>query len=171
MSNQAALHRLQEERANWRRNRPYGFWAKPKLDSRGGADLQVWQCGIPGPATTPWAGGTYVLEMVFSDAYPALPPTVTFTPALFHPNIYPNGMVCLDVLTEQGWSPSYTVAHVLASVQTLLCNPNPTSPAQVDAFHLFVNDYAQYERIVRQIATRFTIDHYAVDEGNAMRDD
>lgn len=148
--------RLNQERVNWRRNHPFGFWTKPRTSPDGTIDLSTWSAGIPGPINTPWAGGVYTLDIHFPDTYPMGPPLVVFTPALFHPNIYPNGTVCLDLLTPQGWNPQYTVAHVLVNVQTLLCNPNPTSPAQVEAFNLYVNDHAKYEQVVRQIALQFT---------------
>lgn len=37
-------------------------------------------------------------------------------------------------------------------MQDLLDDPNPGDPAQADAFHLFKQDRAAYERRVRQIA-------------------
>jgi len=43
-----AKGRLLEERRNWRRDRPHGFWARPKVDTSGATDLMKWECGIPG---------------------------------------------------------------------------------------------------------------------------
>jgi hypothetical protein len=36
-----------------------------------------------------------------------------FDPALFHPNVYPSGTICLSILDEEkGWKPSITVKQV-----------------------------------------------------------
>jgi len=43
---------------------------------------------------------------------------------MFHPNIYANGELCLDILQNR-WSPTYDVAAILTSVQSLLNDPNP----------------------------------------------
>lgn len=62
-----------------------------------------------------------------------------FPAAFFHPNIYPSGTVCLSILDDDAdWKPTITVKQILLGVQDLLDNPNPKSPAQTDAFHLFV---------------------------------
>ena len=37
-----------------------------------------------------------------------------FTPALFHPNVYPSGTVCLSILDEEkAWKPAITIKQVL----------------------------------------------------------
>lgn len=84
--------------------------------------------------------------------YPTKPPKCIFTPALFHPNVYPSGTVCLSILNEEeGWKPAITIREILLGIQMLLDEVNPDSPAQADAFHLFKKDRAQYEKRIRQI--------------------
>jgi ubiquitin-conjugating enzyme E2 A len=53
-------------------------------------------------------------------------PTVKFLSKMFHPNVYANGELCLDILQNR-WSPTYDVAAILTSVQSLLHDPNPNS--------------------------------------------
>ena len=75
-----------------------------------------------------------------------------FTPALFHPNVYPSGTVCLSILNEEeGWKPAITIRQILLGIQDLLDDPNPDSPAQAEAYNLFKKDRAQYERKVKQV--------------------
>ena len=77
------------------------------------------------PADTPFEDGSFRLTLTFSDAYPNKPPTVRFVSKMFHPNIYHNGELCLDILQNR-WSPTYDVAAILTSVQSLLNDPNPS---------------------------------------------
>ena len=43
-----ALGRLTEERKNWRRDHPPGFYARPCKKADSSADLMKWETGIPG---------------------------------------------------------------------------------------------------------------------------
>ena len=91
--------------------------------------------------------------MEFSEEYPSKPPKVKFTPPLFHPNVYPSGTVCLSILNEEeGWRPAITIKQLLVGVQDLLDEPNPESPAQSEAYQLYMNNREQYRRRVRQEA-------------------
>ena len=78
------------------------------------------------------------------------PPTVRFVSRMFHPNIYADGSICLDILQNQ-WSPIYDVAAILTSIQSLLCDPNPNSPANSEAARLFSENKREYNRKVREI--------------------
>lgn len=42
--------------------------------------------------------------------------------------VYADGAICLDILQNQ-WSPIYDVSAILTSIQSLLSDPNPNSPA------------------------------------------
>lgn len=75
-------------------------------------------------ADTPFEDGTFKLIMTFDESYPNKPPTVKFLSKMFHPNVYANGELCLDILQNR-WSPTYDVAAILTSVQSLLHDPNP----------------------------------------------
>ena len=76
-------------------------------------------------------------------------------PPLFHPNVYPSGTICLSILNEEGgWSPSIRIVHVLLGIQELLDTPNPNSPAQSEAYQMFVQDKASYAMRVRQEAAK-----------------
>ena len=76
------------------------------------------------------------------------PPVVKFTSKMFHPNIYQDGSICLDILKER-WSPSYDVTAILTSIQSLLSDPNPSSPANNVAAQLLRDNPREYEKRVR----------------------
>ncbi|KAK2786470.1 E2 SUMO-conjugating protein ubc9 [Emmonsiellopsis sp. PD_33] len=145
-------NRLTEERKQWRKDHPFGFYARPKRGANGVADIKYWQCGIPGKSKTIWDGGLFKLDMIFPDEYPTKPPKCKFTPPLFHPNVYPSGTVCLSILNEEeGWKPAITIKQILCGIQDLLDEPNPDSPAQAEAYSMFTKDRVAYEKKVKQV--------------------
>jgi len=144
--------RLAEERKQWRKDHPYGFYARPT--KQGDAlNLLVWECGIPGKEGTPWEGGVYKVIMTFPEEYPAKPPKCKFDPPLFHPNVYPSGTICLSILNEEkAWKPAINLKQICTGIQDLLNNPNNEDPAQTDAFTLYRKDRVAYEKKVREVA-------------------
>lgn len=83
--------------------------------------------------------------------------TGKFSPPLFHPNVYPSGTICLSILNEEeGWRPAITIKQVLIGIQDLLDDPNPSSPAQSEAYNLYMNNKTEYRRRVRQEAAKNT---------------
>lgn len=106
---------------------------------------------------TDWDGGVYKVVMEFSEDYPSKPPKCKFVPPLFHPNVYPSGTVCLSILNEdEDWRPAITVKQMLMGIQDLLDSPNPHSPAQADAYHLYVTNRAEYRQRVKAEARKNT---------------
>ena len=145
-----ARDRLMEERKAWRRDHPPAFYARPRSMPDGTMNMFMWDCGIPGPKGTLWEGGVYPVTMEFSEEYPSRPPKCQLPKGFFHPNIYPSGTVCLSILNEEeDWKPSITVKQILIGIQELLDNPNPQSPAQAEAYHVYVKDMDEYKRRVR----------------------
>ena len=144
-----------------------------------------WETGIPGKEGTDWEGGVYKVTLEFSEEYPSKPPKCKFVPPLFHPNVYPSGTICLSILNEEeGWRPAITVScygpllyflftknvpknlqfisppvqvkQMLLGIQDLLDTPNPSSPAQSEAYNLFINNKAEYKRRVKAEARKNT---------------
>ena len=93
----------------------------------------------------------------FSEEYPNKPPVVRFLSKMFHPNVYADGGICLDILQNR-WSPTYDVSAILTSIQSLLDEPNPNSPANSVAAQLYQENRREYEKrvaaVVEQSAAR-----------------
>ena len=151
-----ARGRLTEERKSWRKDHPHGFYARPVRNPDGSFDLFQWQCGIPGKKDTLWDGGNYTLTMQFNDDYPTKPPKCQFSKGFFHPNVYPSGTVCLSILNEQeDWRPAITIKQILLGIQELLDNPNEKSPAQEEAYHMYIKDKESYKKRVKAQALQY----------------
>ena len=122
-----------------------GIQATPAGDS-----LFNWEAVIFGPDDTVWEGGVFNLIIEFSDDYPNKAPKVKFVTKMFHPNIYNDGSICLDILSHM-WSPVYDVSSILTSIQSLLTDPNITSPANNTAAVMYSNNYQEYVTRVKQV--------------------
>ena len=67
------------------------------------------------------------------------------------------GTICLSILNEEeGWRPAITLKQVLIGIQDLLNEPNPSSPAQSEAYNLYINNKAEYKRRVKAEAKKNT---------------
>jgi len=106
-------------------------------------------------------GGYFRAEMRFTDEYPYQPPKFRFLIPITHPNIYPDGQLCISILHKPGedlmsgeeaserWSPLQGAESVLRSVLLLLDDPEINSPANVDAGVLYRDRRAEYDERAR----------------------
>ena len=99
---------------------------------------------------TIWQGGKFRLSLKFSDCYPNEPPAVKFLSNIYHPNVYQDGDICLDVL-QQEWTPAIGVRSLLLILQQLLDEPNTDSPTNAIAAQEYENDYETYCEKVREM--------------------
>ncbi|KAI6206763.1 UBC core domain-containing protein [Aphelenchoides besseyi] len=136
----AARKRLIRDFKKLQEDPPAGISGAPTEDN-----IMVWEAIIFGPVDTPFEDGTFKLSLEFTEEYPNRPPTVKFISKMFHPNVYADGSICLDILQNR-WAPTYDVAGVLTSIQSLLDEPNPNSPANSVAAQLYQENRREYEK-------------------------
>ncbi|KAF2203336.1 ubiquitin-conjugating enzyme [Delitschia confertaspora ATCC 74209] len=110
-------------------------------------NLTLWTATIEGPTETPYAGLTFKLSMEFAPTYPMTPPVVLFKTPIYHPNIDFSGRICLDILKDK-WSAIYNISSVLLSLQSLLGEPNNSSPLNAEAADLWDKDKEEFQRKV-----------------------
>ena len=146
-----AVSRLRQERKNFRKDHPVGFNARPSKNADGSTNMLLWHCGVPGKRNTAWEGGTYKVDIKFSEDFPSAAPQCVFNPPIYHPNVYSSGKVCLSILQKQ-WSAAITVKQILVGVQELLDDPNPDDAAQQTCYK---SNRQEYDRKIRQQAKRF----------------
>ncbi|PYI20067.1 ubiquitin-conjugating enzyme [Aspergillus violaceofuscus CBS 115571] len=107
-------------------------------------------------------GGFFRARLSFPPDYPHMPPKMKFETPLFHPNIYPNGDVCISILhppeedkygyesAAERWSPVQTPETILLSVISMLSSPNDESPANVEAARLWRENPQEFKKRVRK---------------------
>uniref|UniRef100_A0A8C6AI77 Ubiquitin-conjugating enzyme E2 G2 n=1 Tax=Monodon monoceros TaxID=40151 RepID=A0A8C6AI77_MONMO len=143
------------------------------LSSRLSTSSPPWWClvpavllGVRGPEDTCFEFGVFPAILSFPLDYPLSPPKMRFTCEMFHPNIYPDGRVCISILHAPGddpmgyessaerWSPVQSVEKILLSVVSMLAEPNDESGANVDASKMWRDDREQFYKIAKQIVQK-----------------
>jgi len=130
-------------------------------------DMFKWNVVFEGPEDTLYEGGYFKAVLTFPEDYPNNPPVMQFVSKMWHPNIYPDGKVCISILhapgtdsmnsmekAEERWRPILGVEAILMSVISMLNDPNIDSPANLDASLQFRDDTEAYNKKVRQLATK-----------------
>jgi ubiquitin-conjugating enzyme E2 G1 len=90
-----------------------------------------------------------------------------FITEMWHPNVFPDGKVCISILhkpgvdefnpqekAEERWRPVLGVEQILVSVISMLNDPNCDSPANVDAAVQLRKNPEQYKQKVRQLVIK-----------------
>lgn len=144
-----ALRRIQRELQDLQKDPPANCSAGPE-----GADLFKWEGFIMGPSDSPYQGGVFRLRIQFPTDYPFKPPHVQFITKVYHPNINPSGLICIDILKDQ-WSPALTISKVLLCITSMLTDPNPRDPFAPDIANLYLTDRPAYEANAREYTLRY----------------
>jgi ubiquitin-conjugating enzyme (huntingtin interacting protein 2) len=140
----------------------------------GGQDDVTHLRGIfPGPPDTPYAGGTYKVDIKIPTDYPFRPPLMKFETKVWHPNvssqtvsgpidarlrykhgcslIWFQGAICLDTLSS-AWSPVLTIKSALISLQSLLSTPEPKDPQDAEVANMMLQRPQEFQRVAREWA-------------------
>lgn len=118
-----------------------------------------WKVLFFGPPDTIFENGIFEAKMIFPKDYPNSPPKIVFVTKLFHPNIYPDGTVCISILhdgvdqfgyesKEERWNPLHGINSILISIISMFGSPNFESPANVDASKMWRDDFNNYKKII-----------------------
>lgn len=84
------------------------------------------------PENTLYEGGLFKAHLTFHHDYPHQPPKMTFKTEMWHPNVYPSGLVCISILhppeedkygyedAGERWLPVHTPHTILLSVISMV---------------------------------------------------
>ena len=130
-------------------------------------DFFKWSVCFTGPEDTIYEGGFFKAILTFPEDFPQNPPEMKFITEMWHPNIYPDGKVCISILhppgvdqfnelekAEERWRPVLGVEQILISVISMLNEPNIESPANIDASVMFRDHREKYEQKVRELVLK-----------------
>ena len=128
-------------------------------------DIYKWSLLLLGPPDTIYEGGIFNAEMVFPKDFPNSPPLVKFIDNIYHPNVYPDGKVCISILHDgedeygyesvsERWNPSHSVSSILLSIISMLPNPNFESPANIDASVMCKDNYEEYKKKIYSLVSK-----------------
>lgn len=144
VDSQSVLRRLQSELMSLMMSGDSGISAFPEEDN-----IFFWKGTITGSKDTVFEGTEYKLTLSFPNDYPFKPPKVKFETTCFHPNVDVHGNICLDILQDK-WSSAYDVRTILLSIQSLLGEPNISSPLNPQAAQLWSNQ-EEYRKMVEKM--------------------
>ena len=65
-------------------------------------DFFKWSVCFTGPEDTIYEGGFFKAILTFPEDFPQNPPEMKFITEMWHPNIYPDGKVCISILHPPG---------------------------------------------------------------------
>jgi len=147
-------------------------------------DMFLWDLMIIGPPDTEFEGGFFKARLQFPSDFPNMPPSMTFTSDIWHPNgfvvrnsmifycfrsflVYEDGRVCISILHPPGedefnemesaderWRPILGVESIIISVISMLSDPNDESPANLDAAVQWREDREGFKSRVRETVRR-----------------
>ena len=110
---------------------------------------------LEGPPETSFEKGYFLFKIIFSEDFPFKPPKFIFMTEIFHPNIFENGLVSVDILYDQ-WSPALCdFSPIIYSIQSLLNDPNPDDFLNEAAAKLYKEDKKTYDKTVREYTSVF----------------
>eukprot|EP01028_Stygiella_incarcerata_P014220 TRINITY_DN922_c0_g1_i2.p1 TRINITY_DN922_c0_g1~~TRINITY_DN922_c0_g1_i2.p1 ORF type:complete len:176 (+),score=35.70 TRINITY_DN922_c0_g1_i2:335-862(+) len=153
--------------AELEKNPVSGFDAGLEDDS----NLFKWSIFIFGPPDTIYEGGLFKATLEFPEDYPLMPPKMKFISRMWHPNVYPDGTVCISILHAPGddeygyetaqerWLPIHTVETILVSVISMLSSPNDESPANIEAAKEYRQNPEMFKRRVKDLVRKSQEDY------------
>ncbi|XP_068898975.1 ubiquitin-conjugating enzyme E2 S isoform X2 [Tenebrio molitor] len=115
---------------------------KVQINDEDVTDIQAY---IDGPAGTPYMSGVFKVKLTLGKGFPQEPPKAFFLTKIFHPNVAPNGEICVNTL-KKDWKSDLGIKHILLTIKCLLIVPNAESALNEEAGKLLLEHYEDYSQ-------------------------
>eukprot|EP00054_Salpingoeca_dolichothecata_P001715 m.20352 g.20352 ORF g.20352 m.20352 type:complete len:871 (+) comp12460_c0_seq1:798-3410(+) len=112
-------------------------------------DVMHWILLLKGDDSTPYAGGTFMIDYKFGPQYPFRAPIVRFITPVYHCNISSSGKICHSIL-DRNWNAATTVRNVIDCIYGLLLTPEPDDPLDSTLAEEYYQDPTSYDRNARE---------------------
>ncbi|EXX51946.1 Ubiquitin-conjugating enzyme E2 15 variant 2 [Rhizophagus irregularis] len=83
-------------------------------------NIYEWEIMIIGPPDTLYEGGFFKARMTFPKDYPLMPPKLRFISEMWHPNVYPDGEVCISILVRNILNPFFFIVYSIYAWDNLI---------------------------------------------------
>ena len=114
-----------------------------------------WDVKIGGPSESPYEGGTFLVELDFSDNYPFKAPKILFKTKIYHPNVETaTGKICTQAI-EKSWVPTQNARYVIECIVSLMSSPRGEDPLEQAIADQFINKYDDFVRDARKWTTDY----------------
>ncbi len=136
-----------------------------------GGDITSWRVLMKGPSDTPYEKGVFDLTVNLPATYPHDPPEIVFVTRVWHPNVTPEGDICMSRLKKgvtDGWVLGQTMGPMLLSVQLLLAEANPSDPFNGEAARQYVDHREDFNAKAADMTERFAYDLEVLDRSLPM---
>ncbi|CDU23274.1 probable UBC5-E2 ubiquitin-conjugating enzyme [Sporisorium scitamineum] len=146
----ASSKRIGKELADLTKEPVDGITVEPKEDN-----IYKWTAKLQGPANSPYAGGTFLVDMDFPIEYPFKSPKVRFNTRIYHPNIDEGGNLCVGIIKSEAWKPSTKAVTILLSILQLLEEPNPDDALVASIAELYNTDRAKFDKTAQEYTKKY----------------
>lgn len=112
--------------------------------------LDNWSCEFKGPQDSFLEKETFTIHIALSQNYPSEPPSIKFVNrSVYHPNVdLETGNVCMSLLRSEQWSCGLSLFSIIQAVRSLLLDPYPESPFNVEAASIYTDNMEAYQKRV-----------------------
>ena len=114
-----------------------------------------WNVKIEGPAGTPYEGGSFIVNVDFSDNYPFKCPNMKFVTKIYHPNIKTEtGEICAEAI-KNSWVPTLNAQFIIKMLVELISNPNGENPQEAEIAREFMTNKAQFDTNAKEFTAKY----------------
>lgn len=114
-----------------------------------------WNVKIQGPAGTPYEGGTFIVNVDFSDNYPFKCPNMKFVTKIYHPNIKTEtGEICAEAI-KNSWVPTLNANFIIKMLVELISNPNGEAPQEPEIAREFLMNRTTFNKNAQEYTEKY----------------